>query len=83
MTLEWNYVDGNVLGLGKALKIVTRGTGGKTLEIGVNGRRPVRAFCLIVEVITNSAGAARTLHRSSFPCRAHHCSTTTSYRWLS
>ena len=37
---------GNVLGLGKAFKIVTRGTGGKSLEIGINGRRPVSLLCL-------------------------------------
>ena len=41
-----HFTVGNVLGLGKAFKIVTRGTGGKSLEIGINGRRPVSLVCL-------------------------------------
>jgi hypothetical protein len=45
MTYEWHYAVGNVLGLARGLKIITRGTGGKSMEIGVNGRRRVRAIC--------------------------------------
>ena len=40
--VEGELVAGHILGLGQAFKIVTRGTGGKSLEVGINGRRPVR-----------------------------------------
>ncbi|KAF8575509.1 hypothetical protein K439DRAFT_1398173 [Ramaria rubella] len=56
---------GNVLGLGKSLKIITRGTGGKVLEVGINGKRPSARYTDPQSLATLTSTRPRRLLTSS------------------